>query len=92
MEQEPKNDNSIHVGSGANVSGVVGHGNLQIQKTPDTPQKKSRFDWKFWLALIVAITGLAMSGVFNEEIRKFFKLETTPKTEQKVEQKPKAQP
>jgi HEAT repeat protein len=92
MEKEPKNDNSIHIGSGANVSGVVGQGNRQIQKTPDIPQKKSRFDWKFWLALIVAITGITASGVFNEEIRKFLKLETIPKTEQKVEQKSKAQP
>jgi hypothetical protein len=89
MADEPKVDNSIHIGEKAKVGGDVNTGNnFKINRTDSNFEKG--FDWKFWLGLAVAIVGIiasvAASGVFNDEIKKWFiKPEPSPKVEQKLD-------
>ncbi len=86
MADEPKIDNSIHI-KNSNISGGVNTGSIETAKAfhPD-----KRLDLKFWIPIIVTIVmglfAILASGVFNEEIRKFFLDRNTPsKVEQKIE-------
>jgi predicted NACHT family NTPase len=66
MADEPKIDNSVRINN-SKINGDVNTGNIENRGNPNTG-----FDWKGWLAIIIPVMGLFMSGVFNDEIKKFF--------------------
>ena len=91
MADEPKVDQSIHIGAGSNIPGVVstGSGN-RIEHKIDPSNAEKGFDWKFWLSITVTVTvaliSVAASGVFNDEIKKlFFNQNVPPHVDQKLE-------
>ncbi|MBN8559871.1 MAG: hypothetical protein J0L70_05065 [Leptolyngbya sp. UWPOB_LEPTO1] len=55
----------------------------RTQKTDLSP--KRGFDWKVWLPIFLGIAAIAVSGLFNNEIRRFLKLDPSPPVEQKQE-------
>jgi hypothetical protein len=87
MTDEPKIDQSIHI-INSKVNGGVG--NIDTGKMPAIGK---RFDWKFWLTIIISSIGvlgtlvsIAVNGVFTEEIKKFFHdRNTPPKVEKNIE-------
>ncbi|MBW4527569.1 MAG: hypothetical protein KME18_20690 [Phormidium tanganyikae FI6-MK23] len=82
MADEPKIDQSIHV-MNSEISGVVGSGKIEHRSDPP-PEKEA--NWKFWLPIAISLISIAVSGVFNDEIKKFFfKPNTAPQIEQKLE-------
>jgi len=84
MAEEPKVDQSIHI-AGSNVSGVVNTGSGKIENKINPLNAEKRFDWKSWLSITVALISVAASGVFNDEIKQFFKRNPSPHVEQKLE-------
>jgi predicted NACHT family NTPase len=93
MADEPKIDNSIHI-KDSNISGGVNTGSIDTAKASH-PEK--RLDLKFWIPIIVTIVmgifAILASGVFNEEIRKFFLDRNAPsKVEQKIEKQKSTSP
>ena len=72
MKDEPKVDRSINVLGNMNVDGVVNTGDGDIDKKNNSDTSSTRFDWKFWLMLILTIVGAAFSGILVEEGRDFF--------------------
>jgi predicted NACHT family NTPase len=86
MANEPRVDKSVHVSNSKNIREInTGDGNIKI----DLPDDKQRFDWKFWvsisLTVMVALISVAASGVFNDDIKKIFKQNVSPRIEQKLE-------
>jgi hypothetical protein len=87
MADEPKIDQSIHIVK-SKVNGGVG--NIDTGKIADSGK---RFDWKFWLTIIISSIGvlgtlvsIAVNGVFTEEVKKFLHdRNTPPKVEKKIE-------
>jgi hypothetical protein len=93
MADEPRIDKSIHI-KDSNISGGVNTGSIDTAKASH-PDK--RLDLKFWIPIIVTIVmgifAILASGVFNEEIRKFFLDRNAPsKVEQKIEKQKSASP
>ncbi len=80
MAEEPKIDQSIHV-THSQVSGGVGNG--REYKTDPLPKKG--VNWIAWISIPLTIATLLVSGLFNNEIRRFLKLDPTPPVEQKQE-------
>jgi hypothetical protein len=93
MADEPRIDKSIHI-KDSNISGGVNTGSIDTAKASH-PDK--RLDLKFWIPIIVTIVmgifAILASGVFNEEIRKFFLDRNAPsKVEQKIEKQKSTSP
>ncbi len=88
MADEPKVDQSIHI-KDSKINGVVNTGNGKIENKIDFFKLKKGIDWKFWLSIsvtvMVALISVFASGVFNDEIKKFFKQNLSPQVEQKIE-------
>jgi hypothetical protein len=72
MADEPKIDQSVHI-KDSKISGGINTGRIETAKA--FPSDK-RLDLKFWIPIIVTVVmgllAILASGVFNEEIRKFF--------------------
>jgi predicted NACHT family NTPase len=94
MADDPKIDNSVNI-SGSNNVNISGSNNNISGANINTgdgiagstlPENKAGLDWKYWLGLAVTIMGVAASGVFNDEIRRWFiKPEPSPPVEQKLD-------
>jgi hypothetical protein len=90
MTDEPRVDKSVHISNSKHIGGIsTGDNNIKI----DLPEDKQGFDWKFWLSIsvtvMVALISVLASGVFNDEIKKFFNQNASPQIEQKLEKKTK---
>ncbi len=74
MADQPKNDNSINIGPGSNINGVVNTGNGKIKNNSGKPDEKG-INWGNWLALISAVAAIVAIpvGIFNPEINQQIK-------------------
>jgi len=91
MADEPKVDQSIHIGAGATIPGVVSTGSdNKIDNKVDFPNPEKGLGWKFWLPIAITVVGILISavasGVLNDEIKQFlFNRNPAPHIEQKLE-------
>jgi hypothetical protein len=87
MADDPKIDKSVHISNSKNIRDInTGDSNTRFT----LPETQTGLDWKFWLGLVVTVIGImlsmAASGVFNDEIRKWFiKPEPSPPVEKKLD-------
>jgi hypothetical protein len=75
MENKPTIDLSVNV-TNSDMRGAIVMGSGSNKSKIEHPDSKKRFNWTLWLQIIApvvaALITMAGSGVFNNEIKKFF--------------------